>query len=171
MTLKDKIKLAFEHRTMPQTLATPGARLTGDDDNANWFSGKDWRDLTQEDWEVHYSAVAFFSREAFAYYLPSILSLTADGQCDLLAADQIIGSLDRSPTIAHWDDWLSTRLLGLTDEEYEVMKEWLLSLSGCDIGFNGEDGLTRAYQTVDLLQQETNRIGRQGRGETSLPLG
>jgi hypothetical protein len=25
MTLKDKIKLAFEHRTMPQTLATPGA--------------------------------------------------------------------------------------------------------------------------------------------------
>jgi hypothetical protein len=44
------------------------------------------------------------------------------------------------------------------------MKEWLLSLSGRDIGFNGEDGLTRAYQTVDLLQQETNQIRTQGRG-------
>jgi hypothetical protein len=75
--------------------------LSGDDEDPNWFSGKDWRDLCQDDWEQHYDAVSFFTPEAFAYYLPSILSLTADGRCHLLVADQIIGSLDRSPTIAY----------------------------------------------------------------------
>jgi hypothetical protein len=49
------------------------------------------------------------------------------------------------------------------NEEYEVIKEWLLSLSGSDVGRSGEDGLTRAYETVELLRQETNRIRTQGR--------
>jgi hypothetical protein len=158
MHLRERIEAAFEHRTMPQTLATVGARLSGDDEDPNWFSGKNWRDLCQDDWEQHYTAVSFFTPEAFAYYLPSILSLTADGRCNLLVADQIIGSLDRSPTIAYWDDWLTSQFLGLTNEEYEVIKEWLLSLSGSDVGFGGEDGLMRAYETVELLQQETSRI-------------
>jgi hypothetical protein len=59
----------------------------------------------------------------------------------LLAADHIISSLDRSPTIAYWDTLFANQFLGLADEEYEVIKAWLLSLSGRDYVFYGDDAL------------------------------
>jgi hypothetical protein len=164
MDIQAKIEAAFKHREMPQQLATLGAKLSGDDDDALWFAGKDWRELSPDDWEMHHTAVSFFTREAFAYYLPSILSLSAYGRCDLLAADQIISSLDRSPTVAYWDGWLTDRFLGLTDEEYDVIKEWVLSLSGRDYVTYGDDALTRAYETVDLLQRETDRMRTENSG-------
>ena len=132
MTLLDKIQKAFAHRAKPQSVLEPTRFFGPDEQDTLWFTGRDWRELSAEDWNQHHGASIFFTHEAFAYYLPSILSLSAGGRHDLIDADSIIMSLDRSPTIAYWDENLTRRFLGLTDEEYDVLKEWLLSFSGTD---------------------------------------
>jgi hypothetical protein len=83
----------------------------------------------------------------------------------LIDADSIISSLDRSPTVAYWDENLTRRFLGLTNEEYDVLREWLLSFSGSNDVHYGEDALMRAYETVDLFQRETDRIRRESQGQ------
>jgi hypothetical protein len=165
MNLKNRIEKAFEHRPIPDRVVGVKSGLTPDMMDAIWFTGRDWRDLTQQHWELHRDAIYHFTPEAFAYYLPSITSLTADGQCDLVVADGIISCLDRTPTMAYWDEFLTSRFLGLTDEEYEVLKAWLLSLSGHGDS-RIEDQLARAYETVELLQRETNRLRHEGSTQT-----
>jgi hypothetical protein len=157
MTLQDRIENAFKHRSMPDRTVATKSGLTPDVLEATWFAGRDWHDLSQRDWELHRDAIYHFTVEAFQYYLPSILLLTADGQRYLFVADGIISCLDRSPTTAYWDEFLTSRFLGLADQEYEVLKVWLLTLSGRSDG-RTEDQLARAYETVELLQQETARL-------------
>jgi hypothetical protein len=161
VNLLDKIQKAFAHRAKPESVLASSRFFGCDEEDTLWFTGRDWRELSAEDWDQHHGASTFFTHEAFAYYLPSILSLSAGGRHDLLDAGFIISSLDRSPTIAYWDENLTRRFLGLTDEEYDVLKEWLLSFSGTDYVHYGDDALTRAYETVDLLQRETGRIRRE----------
>jgi hypothetical protein len=163
-TFEDKIGRAFGHRPLPQTTVSFRGVITLEQQDALWFAGGDWRTLSEEDWEDHPDAVLTFTKEAFRYYLPSIVLLTANGKRLLLAADAIIRTLDRSPTISYWNEFLTSRLLGLSDEEYEVIKEWILSLSGkvyvdAEKAYvNAENALERAYETVHLLQQETARL-------------
>ena len=163
--LQDRVQKAFAHRARPQSVLAPSRFMGCDEEDTLWFTGRDWRELSADDWNQHHGASAFFTHEAFAYYLPSILSLSAGGRCDLIDACSIISSLDRSPTIAYWDENLTRRFLGLTNEEYDVLKEWLLSFSGCDDVHYAEDALMRAYETVDLLQRETDRIRRESQGQ------
>jgi hypothetical protein len=157
MTFEDKVRRAFGHRPFPQTTVSFRGVITPEQQDALWFAGRDWRTLSEEDWGDHPDAVFTFTKEAFRYYLPSILLLTANGKRSLLAADAIIRTLDRSPTISYWDEFLKSRLVGLSDEEYEVIQEWLLSLSG-KVYVDEENSLERAYETVHLLQQETARL-------------
>jgi hypothetical protein len=92
--------------------------------------------------------------------LPSILLVTARNPGNWLgAADALLGVLNRSPDIYHWDNFIEKRLFALEAEEYEAIKAWVLSLSGTEI-FGDEDALARSYETVDLLQRETERVRR-----------
>jgi hypothetical protein len=102
------------------------------------------------------SALSAFVPEAFRYYLPSVLTLTIGGLKGLIAAESLISILDRMPVPHYWDNFLTSRLLGLEPKEYEAIRQWLLSLSGTEDG-HLEDQLVRAYETVDLLEAETER--------------
>jgi hypothetical protein len=98
--LTDKIERVFSSRPMPAQvrLADGVLQLDSDVEEALWFSGRDWHELTWQDWQGHSCAIFFFDPEAFAYYLPSVLLLSAQNPSDsLMAADSLINQLDCSP--------------------------------------------------------------------------
>ncbi|HET8823509.1 MAG TPA: hypothetical protein VFM77_00145, partial [Terriglobales bacterium] len=71
MTLAEKIEHVFSSRTRPaQVVPDQVLQFDSDVEEALWFSGRDWRDLTWQDWQEHSCAFYFFRPEAFAYYLP-----------------------------------------------------------------------------------------------------
>jgi hypothetical protein len=154
----EQIDLAFKKRLRPIRLIDAHEPATPEQIDALWFSGRDWHDVTWNDWESHPDAFYAFIPEAFIYYLPSILSVTAKNPGKWLgAADALLGILNRSPEAYHWDGFIEKRLVGLESEEYEAMKAWVISLSGTNI-FGDEDALARSYETVDLLKLETERV-------------
>ncbi len=167
MTLTEKIHRAFADRKKPAEVVDviDRAQIDSDVEDTLWFAGRDWRDITWKDWEEHYVATSFFSKDAFAYYLPSLLLLSLqEPKSALLAADSLISALDRTPSTEGWNDLFVEHFLGLRFDEYEVMKEWLLQLclhpayKGCgNAGSGPGDRFGRAYDTLALLQQESLR--------------
>ena len=115
--------------------------------------------------EEHYVATSFFSKDAFAYYLPSLLLVSLNDQNSvLMAAQSVIWDLDRTPSTEGWNDLFIEHFLGLRFNEYEAMKEWLLQLceypayKRCgNAGSGPGDSFGRTYDTVVLLQQESVR--------------
>src|ERR1700722_19734499 len=100
MTLKDKIEKAFAHRKMPAHAVEPEIvkRYVGDSDveDALSFRGKDWREISVAHWNKHWCALFFLSREALAYYLPSLLLIPLLRPLDHMdmAIDSLIHELD-----------------------------------------------------------------------------
>jgi len=79
-----------------------------------------------------------------------------------LAIQSFMMILDRSPGKANWDPPLTDRFLGWSTEEYEAMKDWLLFACENIFGIfydaaasNPKDEFDRTFDTIDLLQKET----------------
>ena len=171
MKLTDKIERAFSSRPMPAQvrLADGVLQLDSDVEEALWFSGRDWHEVTWQDWQRHSCAIFFFDPEAFAYYLPSVLLLSAQNPSDsLMAADSLISQLDCSPDPEGWPEGFVSRFFELNRAELDVLKEWLLQVceyvpyKGLGIAASGPgDTFGRAFDTVDLLQR---KIGRRRAG-------
>jgi hypothetical protein len=167
MKLAEKIERAFAGRPKPANvaLADDVLQLDSDVEESLWFSGRDWHALTWKDWQEHSSAIFFFDAEAFAYYLPSILLLSAENPSQYFtAADALITQLDRSPNADGWTVGFASQFLGLNSEELDALKEWLLQV--CEyapykrwgIAASGlGDTFGRAFDTLDLLQEEIER--------------
>lgn len=163
MTLSKNIEKIFARREMPIQIAEPSLRSHFDSDVADalWFTGRDWRSLSWQDWQGHDSGISYFNQEALAYYLPSILTLSLQHPENCLAAaERIVSLLDVPPSAEYWSPILKAQLVGLRSEEYDLLKEWLLDI--CKVptyhlyGSSGAgDNLGRAFDTVDLLQRET----------------
>jgi hypothetical protein len=167
MDLSEKIDRAFAGRAKPAhvRLGDEVVQLDLDLEDALWFSGRDWHELTWQNWQEHSCAIYFFDPEAFAYYLPSLLLLSVENPNEsLMAADALLNELDRSPDIEGWTDGFTSRFLGLNPTELNVLKEWLLQVCeytsykrwGTAASGPG-DTFGRAYDTVDLLQKEIER--------------
>jgi len=167
MTLAEKIERVFAHRAMPDSVVdmVKCFQIDSDVEEALWFTGRDWRSITWDDWREHSNAIFFFDSEAFAYYLPSVLFLSAQRPSeDLMAADSLISELDCSPDPEGWPEGLATRFLRLNWAELDVLKEWLLQICeyadyrGYGIAASGAgERLGRAFDTVDLLQKKVQR--------------
>lgn len=167
MKFTERIERAFYSRPRPAQvrLADEVVQLDSDVEDALWFSGRDWHELTLRDWNQHSSAIYFFDSEAFAYYLASVLVLSAQNPNDWLeAADSLINWLDRTPDPEGWTEGFASRFLGLNHAELDVLKEWLLKV--CEyvpyqrggIAASGPgDTFGRAFDTIDLLQREVAR--------------
>jgi hypothetical protein len=167
MKLAEKIERAFSSRSKPAQvrLADEIFQLDSDVEEALWFSGRDWHELTWQDWQEHSDAFFFFDPEAFAYYLPSILLLSAQNPNESLnAADSLIGELDRTPDPEEWSEAFLSRFLELNLAELDTLKEWLLQVCEYDpykrwgVAASGPgDSFGRAFDTLDLLQEEIKR--------------
>jgi hypothetical protein len=120
MNLAEKIERAFAGRQMPLDLVGAGNLVHPDSDveDALWFIGRDWHDLTWQDWQEHSSAIHCFVPDAFAYYLQSVLLLSSQNPGeDLMAADSVIYELDQSPDGEGWTEGLVSRFLGMNLEQ------------------------------------------------------
>jgi hypothetical protein len=155
-----KIQQAFGDRCIPNQVTDGNMPLTCEQTEAMFFRGRDWRDITWEEWESHCDAFYAFTPEAFQYYLPSIVSLAAKHPGRWFwPADALVHVLDRSPVVEYWDRFLTSRLLGLKPSEYEVLQEWILGLSGTPL-IDSDETAGRAFDTLDLLKKETERVRR-----------
>lgn len=132
-----------------------------------WFSGKSWRELTWDDWKKRNVALSFFNRDALAYWLPSVLLLSLQRPDEYMpAAGYLIktfGSICWAPSPIHWKGHFRERFVGLRVEEYEAIKEWLVSISkhktyGVSRLRGPGDIFERAFETVSLAQEETMRV-------------
>lgn len=158
MILLEQIEHVFADRIVPKHLVEEREPVTPEQRDALFFSGKDWREVSWQDWEQHPDAFFAFVPEAFIYYLPSIIRVAVINPGQWLGVvDALLRVLDRSPNPYHWDNFIEKRFVGLRTEEYEVIKDWILSLSGTNI-FADEDTLSRCYETTELLQNETKRV-------------
>ena len=163
----DKIGYVFSSRPKPAQvrLADEVFQLDFEVEEALWFSGRDWPEITWQDWQEHSSAIYFFDPEAFAYYLPSVLLLSAQHSSEeLRAAHSLLSVLDCSPDPEGWPEGFASRFLGLNRAELDVLKEWLLQVCeyapyrGSGLAASGPgDTFGRAFDTVDLLQREVER--------------
>ncbi|MBY0469271.1 MAG: hypothetical protein K2Q07_09870 [Burkholderiaceae bacterium] len=158
MSVCRQVEDAFGERPKPKRLVESKVPVTSEQRDALWFGDRAWGEVTWDDWESHHDAFYAFTPEAFAYYLPSVLCLSSKNPDRWFwPADALIQILDRSPVVEHWDIFLSTRLLGLRPVEYEALKAWLLLLT--EHGANASaEALGRAFDTVALLQSETERV-------------
>lgn len=159
-----KVEKAFAHRKIPSEVVVMEGRLQIDSDveDGLWFQGKDWREISKENWDQRHWGLSYLSPEAFAYYLPSILILTVRDPSNSpeLAVDSFVWQLDSSPGIENLSP-LSYRYFEFTDEEFEVIKEWLLwacenmphVFYGRAVGGPG-DGFGRAFDAIDLIHKE-----------------
>lgn len=156
MHLPQQIEHAFGWRACPSVVVSPTGPDTCDTREAWWFAHRDWRSLRCDDWETHRVAVYVFTPEAFRYYLPSLLTLSAASPARRLeAVDALWLTLDRSPRPEYWDEFIVTRLLGLTEPEYAAILDCLLLLSNHASDSQAQSALGRAFDTVVLLQRET----------------
>jgi hypothetical protein len=161
LRLVRQIERAFAHRDKPEVLISRSVPMA-DDEDALWFAGRDWREITPQDWNDHSDAFFRFAPDAFRYYLQGILCLVAKNPDEnLLAADALVNCLDRTPNPESWDQGLLDRLQGLEIDEYDAISDWIVMLPENSRCYK-EDSLTRAYQTIHLLRAEAERTWLQG---------
>ena len=137
-----------------------------------WFEGRNWQDLTVEDWRHHNCGWLYFTPEAFAYYLQSLLVLVIDDPKHYpdLALDSVLWSLDRTPEMSNLDPSILDRYSTFTRTEFEVVKEWLLfACEAIPSVFWGAaasgpgDGFGRAFETLSLIEGEISGRGDAGK--------
>jgi len=164
MTFRQKVTRAFAHRSLPAEVLAPESyrQFDSDVEETLWFISRDWRTVSWQDWRERYATIFFLSPGAFAYYLQSLLCLTAENATDsLLAAEAVIHALDRSPSTEGWDESFRQRFTALTSAELDCLEEWLLILCefpayrsyGAASGGPG-DTFGRAIDTITLLRSQ-----------------
>ena len=174
MRLAEVIDKAFMGRQMPDKLTDSDCSDTADSDVTDilWFSGRNWREITWNDWNKHDTALSFFTQDALAYLLPSVLLLSLQRPDEYLSSAgyliKTFGSRNWVPSPEYWKDYFRARFVGLRTEEYEAIKEWLLFIRNLEIyrkHINIKPGpgdiFERALETVGLAQRESERAGSQ----------
>ncbi len=122
--MKQEIAAAFGHRRRPPIVTTVAVSSTLRDD-ARYFEGMDWREVTADDWRMYSDAFFGFSAEGFLYFLPSLLMVSLETSSPgLVAADLLVSSLDTSGDPDLWTDWFSDRFRRLTLPELRALKDW-----------------------------------------------
>jgi hypothetical protein len=129
MSLIEIIEDAFINRTIPnETLNVPHGRdcFDSDERDALWFLNREWHDITAQDWAAHYAALTFFTAEALAYYLPSIMITALKFPNEpLIAAENLIDLLFVEDTQLFGVDGRKSRFSMLHRGELDALGAWL----------------------------------------------
>lgn len=164
MTLQESIKNAFAWRKMPECIIDSGNinQHDSDVDDALWFTGRDRDTISREEWESHEAGISYFHKDAYAYYLPSLLGYAVDCPNEKFSPfNRLIVDMDVPLNIDDMNPVTASQLLGMKNEEYDVLKEcivYLSEFSAYDIPrYHGpHDRLGRAFDMIDLIQENSN---------------
>lgn len=149
--MQQQVLAAFGHRKRPKTVTNVTVCSSLRDD-AMWFEGRDWRDVTADDWLQNGDAYFGLSPEAFVYFLPSILCLSLDElKFPMGLADALVMSLDTSAEPEIWSEWFCERFGLLSVSEIQVLKDWtVLKLANTQKGEGSE--FARIQDTLSMLE-------------------
>jgi hypothetical protein len=137
------VRKAFEWRKAPTSVVHALSELpfiSTDERDALWFQSRDWRDLTWDQWNEYFRGLFFFTNEALAYYMPSIILVSMEPRNDkMLAADSLLMRLQNGIICAVGDFKLRADMMQLTREECDVLARWLQHLCSLPIYETGVD--------------------------------
>lgn len=151
MDILIRIATAFSARVSPAAVVEIVHPGTHEYDEALHFQGRDWREITCDEWASYSDAIYAFSPPAFCYFLPGMLSAAIrEDKADLLITDALINMLDRSPNRETWDSFFVERWPLLTTAECRAVQQWILWLADQPAKFD-DDSLTRSYETLEIL--------------------
>lgn len=157
MKLIERITDVFGKRALPEITHVKEIIVRSDEEETEWFQGRDWRTLTWEQWSEHDSAISYFGPEAFVYYLPSILVLSFQRPDQWFRpADSLIFLLSRNSRPDLWSDQFKDRFLRLTRDELGCLKQWLSFWIGKETYDSSVDAgeVSRASEAVDFLEKQ-----------------
>lgn len=156
------IEQSFAGRSQPFTVISDSRLRYDSDCDAARFAGRKREELRWEDWSDFSDAVTQFTPDAFLYYLPSLLIISAEqSERWLSAADALMMILDRSPVVDYWDDFFCARFLLLTQIECVAMQKWVISLSVSSLYRQSAD---RAFDTLALVQERLTPVLQSDQG-------
>lgn len=151
MKLLTQISTAFSTRVSPADVVQPGHPATHEYEEAFHFQGRDWCEITCDEWTSYSDAIYAFSPPAFCYFLPGMLSSgLREDRADQLITSTLLGMLDRGPSMETWDVFFAERWPLLTAEECRAVQQWILWLANQSTGFD-DDALMRSYETLEML--------------------
>jgi hypothetical protein len=123
------VKNAFAKRAMPEHVIDPQldiAYLSPDERDALWFQARDWRELTWDDWQRHYNGIFFFTSDALAYYLPSIIQHSMGKNDDaFLEEDSLVLVLGKKTLAIEGCQHRSCECMDLSADEHDVVVRWM----------------------------------------------
>jgi hypothetical protein len=123
----DEIESAFAGRQRPDCVTKlPANDRDIDYVDTIWFSGRDWRELSREDWRAHQEAYAFLTPDAFAYFLPSILILSLRiPEEEFILVDRLEFDLATIRLDIDGEELARRRFGRLETRELETLLDWL----------------------------------------------
>jgi hypothetical protein len=155
MTLLTFIEEAFAARQQPSVVVVEGHPPTDEYEDAKAFQGRNWREITCAELDMHPAAIFGFAPAAFCYFLPGIYSAgIRELRPDLLVNASLITMLDRANLASSWDAFFAARWPKLNPRECEATQRWLLWLADSQPLLMADASLARSYDTMDLLAKQ-----------------
>lgn len=158
MKLQNEIFAAFSARSKPdRVLNCSECNAQSEDyEDALFFEGKSNREIKCKDFDHHPDCFFGFSPGAFLYYLPCLFACSIEeARPDLLTIHSIVSMLDRGNAPNTWDSFFAARWPLMTADECEAAQKWLIWLSGFKDISIGEESVSRAFDTLALIAQQS----------------
>ena len=152
--LTDQIRSAFAWRPRPQVVADRSRPPITDRQDAGRLEQRAREEL--EWWFLQRNADALYAMtpDAFRYYLPEFMVLgIVKSDVSPLFISPIFQMLDPGPDATFWSDSFRLHWVGMTADEYEALKAWVIAIASDNPGWVDDAVLCRAFDTLTCLSE------------------
>ena len=158
MSIVDQIYAAFKCRSRPNAIADASRPLISDRLDAEQVGRHLRQDLDWTFLQEHADALYAMTPDSFRYYLPQFMVLSMrQGDVTPLFVAPIFQMLDAGLDETYWSDRFKLLWSGMTSDEYEAIKAWLIFMASTDGAWEDDVVLGRAFDTIDLLTRNIER--------------
>ena len=152
--LTDQIRKAFAGRPRPHVVTDRSRPPITDRQDAERLEERGRDDLDW--WFLQRNADALYAMtpDAFRYYLPEFMVLgIAKSSVSPLFISPVFQMLDPGPDARFWSDSFRRHWAGMTTDEYEAVKAWVVTMASDNPGWVDDVVLSRAFDTLICLSE------------------